>query len=99
MKKDVFFFVLQNNTNRRKWQMKTRQKKKRKKLQNTKKTTNNPVFLHRGLGLQAQHKLVGLGVDELLGEPDVGHALGGHHQAEVYALEQEGRAVPQAAGH
>ena len=38
------------------------------------------------------------GVDELLGELDVGDALGGHHQAEVYALEQEGGSLLQTAG-
>lgn len=39
-----------------------------------------------------------LGVDVLFRHLDVGDLLGRHHQAEVYALEQEDGAVLQAAG-
>lgn len=40
-----------------------------------------------------------LGVHELLGEFEERDLLGGHHQAEVLALEHEDHAVLEAVGH
>lgn len=76
----------------------TRAQKNRVRIVLNNKKTVCGAALHGGFRLEAQHKLVRLGVDVLLRQLDVGDPPARHHQAEVHALEQEDGTVLQAAG-